>query len=229
MKAVPGNMAITWIWILPAPFKTPLSAGGIHLPIEWEREDLEIIETEHPSRCSTVLLLDISHSMVLYGGNRFIPAKKVALALSELIRRKYPQDSLYAVLFYDRARAIPLHRLLTCEAGPFYTNTKAGLALAQRILSRAQSDNKQIIMITDGKPSAILHEGQVIRRSWWDPWIIHETLMEAEKCHNQGIRINTFMLAEESASHRICAKANPDNQRQSLSHIPGYLRTISAY
>ena len=178
-------------------FQNAFIRRGVHLPIEWEREDLEIIETEHPSRCTTVLLLDISHSMVLYGENRFIPAKKVALALAELIRRKYPQDSMHAVLFYDRARTIPLHRLLTCEAGPFYTNTKAGLALAQRILSRSQSDNKQIIMITDGKPSAILHEGQVIRRSWWDPWIIHETLLEAEKCRNRGIRIHTFMLAED--------------------------------
>jgi uncharacterized protein with von Willebrand factor type A (vWA) domain len=142
-------------------------------------------------------MVDISHSMVLYGVDRFTPAKKVALALSQLIRRKYQQDAMHVVLFYDRARAIPLHRLLTCEVGPFYTNTKAGLALSRRILNRSNSDAKQIIMITDGKPSAILHEGTVIRRSWWDPWIIHETLREAERCGQQGIRIHTFMLAED--------------------------------
>ncbi|MBD3268136.1 hypothetical protein GF373_15845 [bacterium] len=170
---------------------------GVHLPIEWERDDLEIIETEHPSRCATVLLVDISHSMVLYGIDRFTPAKKVALALSQLIRRRYQQDSLHVVLFYDRARAIPLHRLLTCEVGPFYTNTKAGLALSRRILNRSNTDNKQIIMITDGKPSAIIRHGEVVRRSWWDETIIHETLLEAETCRNAGIRINTFMLADD--------------------------------
>ncbi|HQH72650.1 MAG TPA: hypothetical protein PK360_11275 [bacterium] len=178
-------------------FQNSFIRRGVHLPVDLEMEDVEIMETEHQSQCATVLMLDISHSMILYGEDRFTPAKKVALALTHLIRTKYPQDTLNMLLFYDDAKEISPEQLLTCKVGPFYTNTKAGLALAQRILSRYSCDNKQIIMITDGKPSAITHEGQIIRHSWWDPWIIHETLREAEKCRNKGIRINTFMLARD--------------------------------
>ncbi len=170
---------------------------GVRFPIEFEYEDLEILETEHQSNCSTVLMMDISHSMILYGEDRFTPAKKVAMALAHLIRTKYPQDTINFLLFFDDAKEIAYEELMSSEVGPYYTNTKAGLALAQRILSKQQSDNKQIIMITDGKPSAIWHKGQIIRHSWWDPWIIHETLREAEKCRNKGIRINTFMLARD--------------------------------
>ncbi|MBZ0254705.1 hypothetical protein K8I31_01495 [bacterium] len=171
--------------------------NGVQLPIDFEREDLEIIETEHMSRCATVLMVDISHSMILYGEDRFTPAKKVAIALSHLIRTKYPQDALNILLFYDDAKEISVRQLMESEVGPYYTNTKAGLALAQRILARHNTDNKQIIMITDGKPSAIWHKGEIIRHSWVDPWIIHETLTEVEKCRNKGIRINTFMLARD--------------------------------
>lgn len=178
-------------------FQNAFIRNGVHLPVDLEREDLEIIETEHMSRCATVLMVDISHSMILYGEDRFTPAKKVAVALSHLIRTKYPQDSLNILLFYDDAREISVNQLMETEVGPYYTNTKAGLALAQRILARHNTDNKQIIMITDGKPSAIWHKGKIIRHSWWDPWIVHETLVEAEKCRNKGIRINTFMLARD--------------------------------
>ncbi|MGI6454695.1 MAG: vWA domain-containing protein [bacterium] len=180
-------------------FQNAFIRRGIGFPIDLEREDLEIIESEHQSQCATVLMLDISHSMILYGEDRFTPAKKVALALAHLIRTRYPQDSLSVLLFFDDAREIPLHDLISCQVGPYYTNTKAGLALAQRILSRTQSENKQIIMITDGKPSAIWHQGQIVRHSWWDPWIISETLREAEKCRAKRISINTFMLARDYA------------------------------
>ena len=178
-------------------FQNSFIRRGVHLPIDLETDDLEIIQSEHQSPCSTVVMLDISHSMILYGEDRFTPAKKVALALAHLIRTKYPQDTINVVLFFDDAKEIAVEQLMAAKVGPFYTNTKAGLALSQRILSRYPSENKQIIMITDGKPSAILHEGQIIRHSWWDPWIIHETLREAEKCRNKGIRINTFMLARD--------------------------------
>ena len=178
-------------------FQNSFIRRGVHLPIDLETDDLEITEEENQSQCASVLMLDISHSMILYGEDRFTPAKKVALALTHLIRTKYPQDSIDTLLFYDDAKEISPENLLTCQVGPFYTNTKAGLALAQRILARYPSDNKQIIMITDGKPSAIHFKGQVIRHSWWDPWIIHETLHEAEKCRSKGIRINTFMLARD--------------------------------
>ncbi len=171
---------------------------GVQLPVELQQDDLEIIESEHQAQCATVLLLDISHSMILYGEDRFTPAKKVAMALSHLIRTQYPQDSLNLVLFFDEAKEIRVEQLMNTQVGPYYTNTKAGLALAQRILARHQSENKQIIMITDGKPSAIWHQGEIVRHSWFDPWILHETLREAEKCRNKGIKINTFMLARET-------------------------------
>lgn len=182
---------------IPRTFQNAFIRQGVNLPIDVEADDLEIIETEHQSQCATVLMLDISHSMILYGEDRFTPAKKVAMALSHLIRTKYPQDSLNLLLFFDDAKEISVESLMSTQVGPYYTNTKAGLALAQRILSRYQSENKQIIMITDGKPSAIWHQGQIVRHSWWDPWIIHETLRESEKCRNKGIRINTFMLARD--------------------------------
>lgn len=178
-------------------FQNAFVRRGIHLPVDLEREDLEIIESEHQSHCATVLMLDISHSMILYGEDRFTPAKKVALALSHLIRTKYPQDSIDLVLFYDDAKEIPIDKLMYTQVGPFHTNTKAGLALAQKILARYRCENKQIVMITDGKPSAIWHQGKIVRHSWWDPWIIHETLREAEKCRSKGICINTFMLASD--------------------------------
>lgn len=179
-------------------FRNAYIRNGVRLPVDLETGDLEIIETEHQSQCATVIMLDVSHSMILYGEDRFTPAKKVALALTHLIRTRYPSDSIDTLLFYDDAKEISPDHLLTSKVGPFYTNTKAGLALAQRILSRYPCDNKQIVMITDGKPSAIHHQGKIVRRSWWDPWIIHETLREAEKCRAQGIRIVTFMLASDS-------------------------------
>ena len=178
-------------------FHNALVRAGAEFPIELEAEDLQIIQTEHQSQCATVLMLDISHSMILYGEDRFTPAKKVALALAHLIETKYPQDSLDVLLFFDDAKQISTRELLTAQVGPYYTNTKAGLALAQRLLSKYTCENKQIIMVTDGKPSAIWHEGEILRHSWLDPWLIHQTLMEAEKCRTKGIAIHTFMLARD--------------------------------
>jgi len=128
------------------------SAGGAFRVRE---DDIEVFEKEHLSSCATVLCLDISHSMILYGEDRFTPAKKVALALAHLIETKYPQDSLDVLLFFDDAKQISTREILTSQVGPYYTNTKAGLALAQRLLARHNCDNKQIVMVTDGKPSAI--------------------------------------------------------------------------
>lgn len=178
-------------------FHNAFIRNGVDLPIAFEEEDLQIIQTEHQSQCATVLMLDISHSMILYGEDRFTPAKKVALALAHLIETKYTQDSLDVLLFFDDAQQISVREILTSQVGPYYTNTKAGLALAQRLLARRNSENKQIIMVTDGKPSAIWHKGEIVRHSWIDPWIIHETLLEAEKCRSKGITINTFMLARD--------------------------------
>ncbi|RJP21076.1 MAG: hypothetical protein C4527_23915 [Candidatus Omnitrophota bacterium] len=207
-------------------FQNAFIRSGVKFPLTLETDDLEIIESEHQSQCATALMLDISHSMILYGEDRFTPAKKVALALSHLIRTRYPQDSLDLLLFYDDAREISYEKLLSCQVGPFYTNTKAGLALAQRILARYHCENKQIIMITDGKPSAIRYKGKIIRRSWWDPWIIHETLREAEKCRGKGICINTFMLARDSLLIQFVQKQTQITKGKAYFTSP---RTLGQY
>ncbi|MFQ5521645.1 MAG: VWA domain-containing protein, partial [Candidatus Methylomirabilia bacterium] len=153
---------------------------GLSVPIHVEYQDLLIRQSEYQSSCATVLLLDCSHSMILYGEDRFTPAKRVALALSHLIRTQYPGDSLHVVLFHDSAEEIPLSRLARVTVGPYHTNTKAGLRLAQQILARERKDMRQIVMITDGKPSAItLADGRVYKNPMGlDPHIIHETFRE---------------------------------------------------
>ncbi len=128
---------------------------GPRLPLELDYEDLQVRQSEYQSSCATVLMLDASHSMILYGEDRFTPAKKVALALAHLIRTHYPGDSLRYVLFHDRAEELRLSELARAQVGPYYTNTREGLVLAQRLLGQERKDMKQIIMITDGKPSAI--------------------------------------------------------------------------
>ncbi len=172
---------------------------GLSVPIEVEHRDLVVRQSEYQSSCSTVLLLDCSHSMILYGEDRFTPAKRVALALSHLIRSQYPGDSLHVVLFHDSAEEIPLGRLARVTIGPYHTNTKAGLRLAQQILGRERKDMRQIVMITDGKPSAItLPDGRIYKNPMGlDPWIIHETFREVVECRRAGILINTFMLARD--------------------------------
>src|SRR5574341_956860 len=131
-----------------------IQRDGLRVPIHLTYGDLMVRQTEYQSSCATVLLLDTSHSMILYGEDRFTPAKKVALALSHLIRTQYPGDSLRVVLFHDSAEEIPLKLLGNVRVGPYYTNTREGLRLAQRVLARERKDMKQIVMVTDGKPTA---------------------------------------------------------------------------
>ncbi|MBK5260724.1 MAG: VWA domain-containing protein [Thermoanaerobaculia bacterium] len=161
-------------------------------------EDLEVFETEHNSSCATVVMIDISHSMILYGEDRITPAKKVALALTELILTKYPKDSIDVLLFGDEAVEVPISEIAYVKVGPYHTNTKAGLELAQRILRRRKHNNKQIFMITDGKPSALTEAGRLYTNSFGlDMKIVNRTLEEADRCRRAGIPITTFMLATD--------------------------------
>jgi len=161
-------------------------------------DDLEVYQKEHMASCATALLVDISHSMVLYGEDRITPAKKVAIALSELIRTRYPKDSLDVILFGDDAIEVPLDRLPYVGAGPYHTNTKAGLELARKLLLRKKHANRQVFMITDGKPSAIYDGGQLYLNSFGlDPKIVTQTINEAVLCRRKGILITTFMVAQD--------------------------------
>ena len=166
--------------------------------LEIAEEDLEVAETEHLTSCATVLAIDISHSMVLYGEDRITPAKKVALALTELITTRYPKDYLGVVLFGDRAQPVDLTELPYIDAGPFHTNTREGLQLARTLLQRHKQPNKQIFLITDGKPSAITEQGQVYKNPFGlDIKIVNRTLDEVDVCRRQHIVITTFMLATD--------------------------------
>ena len=172
---------------------------GAAVPLNLEYSDLQVHQCEYQSSCATVLMLDCSHSMILYGEDRFTPAKKVAMALSHLIRTQYPGDSLSLVLFHDSAEEVPLGQLARVKVGPYYTNTREGLRLAQRLLQRQRKDMKQIVMITDGKPSALtLEDGRIYKNAFGlDPLVVSETLEEVSKCKRAGILINTFMLASD--------------------------------
>jgi Ca-activated chloride channel family protein len=167
--------------------------------IDVDYEDLMVVQGEYQSSCATVLMLDCSHSMILYGEDRFTPAKRVALALANLIRLQYPGDALNVVLFHDSAEEIPLSRLARVRVGPYYTNTREGLKLARRVLERQRKDMRQIIMITDGKPSALTRpDGKIYRNAFGlDPFIVSETFAEVAACRKAGILINTFMLARD--------------------------------
>jgi uncharacterized protein with von Willebrand factor type A (vWA) domain len=161
-------------------------------------EDLEIYEQEHLSSCATVLMVDISHSMILYGEDRITPAKKIALALAHLIETRYPKDTLDVVLFGDDAARVRNRDLMKIQAGPFHTNTRAGLQLARRILESRKGVNKQIFMVTDGKPSAIRENGRLYKNPFGlDPKIVNRTLEEATQCRRKRITITTFMLATD--------------------------------
>jgi Ca-activated chloride channel homolog len=172
---------------------------GLHLPLNLEYSDLRVHQCEYQSSCATVVMLDCSHSMILYGEDRFTPAKKVAMALSHLIRTQYPGDSLSLVLFHDSAEEMPLSQLARVKVGPYYTNTREGLRLAQRILQKQKKDMKQIVMITDGKPSALtLEDGRIYKNAFGlDPLVVSQTLEEVSRCKRAGIMINTFMLASD--------------------------------
>ena len=199
---------------------------GLTVPLNLEYSDLHVHQCDYQSSCATVVMLDCSHSMILYGEDRFTPAKKVALALAHLIRTQYPGDSLRIVLFHDSAEELPLAKLATTQVGPYHTNTAEGLRLARRILQSQNKEMKQIVMVTDGKPTACFVEGSApafvgsgsrgsdrMRRSTGsnanparriyknsmggDPFVMEATFREVQGCRKAGIMINTFMLASD--------------------------------
>jgi len=205
-------------------------AGGVRtqvFPLNLEYKDLHVHQCDYQSSCATVVMLDCSHSMILYGEDRFTPAKRVALALAHLIRTQYPGDSLKVVLFHDSAEELPMAKLATTQVGPYHTNTAEGLRLARRILQAQRKDMKQIVMVTDGKPTACFIDDavgapasmQAGRRhsagfNWQpseksnqrrlyknsmggDPWVMEATFREVQACRKSGIMINTFMLASD--------------------------------
>ncbi len=186
---------------VPATLMSAIEREGLGVPINLEYDDLHVHQSEYRSSCATVLMLDCSHSMILYGEDRFTPAKKVALALAHLIRSQYPGDTLRVVLFHDSAEEIPLAQLAKAQVGPYHTNTAEGFRLARRLLLAQKKDMRQIIMITDGKPSAMtVAPGQIYKNPiGLDPRILKETYREVTLCRRAGIQINTFMLAQDYA------------------------------
>jgi Ca-activated chloride channel family protein len=186
---------------VPATLRNVMARSGTEFPLPLTYDDLRVHRAPQRSTCATVLLLDCSHSMILYGEDRFTPAKKVALALSHLIRTRFPGDALRCVLFHDSAEEIPLARLASARVGPYHTNTAEGLRLARRILRGQRQQMKQIIMITDGKPSALtLPDGRVYTNSMGlDRRVLRETFAEVSACRRSAIPINTFMLARDPA------------------------------
>jgi len=181
----------------PASLRNALRRGLGAL--ELREEDLEVHETEQRSSCATVLCLDLSHSMILYGEDRITPAKRVALALTELVRTRYPKDWLAVVTFGDDAQEVPLARLPYVQVGPFHTNTRAALRLARRLLARKKQRNRQILLVTDGKPSALTEpDGEVYKNPFGlDRRVVAKTLEEAAACRREGIPVTTFMLTQD--------------------------------
>jgi Ca-activated chloride channel family protein len=201
-----------------ATLLSAIQREGLGVPLNLEYSDLHVHQCDYQSSCATVVMLDCSHSMILYGEDRFTPAKKVALALAHLIRTQYPGDSLKIVLFHDSAEELPMARLATTQVGPYHTNTAEGLRLARRLLQAQRKEMKQIVMVTDGKPTACFLEtsgsasakaragsgsspsGE--RRLYknpmsLDPFVMAETFKEVQACRKAGIMINTFMLASD--------------------------------
>lgn len=174
--------------------------------------DLEVIETEHQSACATVLMIDISHSMILYGEDRITPAKKVAMALAELIARRYPKDTLDIVVFGNDAWQVSLKDLPYLQVGPFHTNTVAGLELAMDLLRRRKLKNRRIVMITDGKPSCIKRDGEYYMNSFGlDEYIVARTLDAAVRARKAGIPITTFMIAQDNYLQRFIERFTEAN------------------
>ncbi len=184
---------------IPETLLNSVRRAGLQIPLDLDYQDLRVHQTEDPNSCATVLMLDCSHSMILYGEDRFTPAKKVALALAHLIRARFPGDSIDVVLFHDSAESIPLARLAAVKVGPYHTNTCEGLKLARRLLRNRRKEIRQIIMITDGKPSAMtLPGGRIYKNSFGlDPMILRATFREVRNCRRWGIAINTFMVAQD--------------------------------
>lgn len=181
---------------------------GPKVPLKIQEKDLYVRQGEIQQACATVIMLDCSHSMILYGEDRFTPAKKVALALAHLIRTQFPGDTIDCVLFHDSAEVISLRELARARVGPFYTNTCEGLKVARRVLLNRRRDMRQILLITDGKPSALtLPDGRIYRNPYGlDPLIIRETLREVVRCRKAGITINTFMLTDDPFLVRFVQK-----------------------
>lgn len=201
-----------------ATLLSAIAREGLGTPLNLEYKDLFVHQQDYQSSCATVVMLDCSHSMILYGEDRFTPAKKVALALAHLIRTQYAGDSLKIVLFHDGAEELPLAKLATTQVGPYHTNTAEGLKLARRILNAQRKDMKQIVMVTDGKPTAafvepsnaaffnqrrnsqkVPNEKRLLYKNSMggDPFVMAETMKEVQACRKSGIMINTFMLASD--------------------------------
>src|SRR5271169_6584684 len=194
---------------ITATLSNAIQREGLELPLNIEYRDLQVHQCEYQSSCATVLMLDCSHSMILYGEDRFTPAKKVAMALS-------------LVLFHDSAEEVPLSQLARVKVGPYYTNTREGLRMAQRILQRQRKDMKQIVMITDGKPSALtLEDGRIYKNAFGlDPLVVSETLKEVSKCKRAGILINTFMLASDYGLVQFVQKVTEMCRRKAYFTTP---------
>ncbi len=181
--------------------------------LDLREDDLEVIETEHQGACATVLMIDISHSMILYGEDRITPAKKVAMALAELIKRRYPKDTLDIVVFGNDAWQVSLKDLPYLQVGPFHTNTVAGLELAMDILRRRKVRDRRIVMITDGKPSCIKRDGEYYMNSFGlDDHIVSRTLDAAVRARKAGIPITTFMIARDAYLQRFIERFTEANQ-----------------
>jgi Ca-activated chloride channel family protein len=178
-----------------------LRTGSLEVPIDLDYKDLMVRQSEYRSSCATVLMLDCSHSMILYGEDRFTPAKKVALALTHLIRTQFAGDTIKVVLFHDSAEEIPIGALAGAQVGPYHTNTAEGLKLARRLLLAQKKDMRQIVMITDGKPSALtMPDGRIYKNAMGlDAYVLQQTLGEVTECRRAGIVVNTFMLARDRA------------------------------
>lgn len=176
-------------------------------------QDIEVFETDHKSQTSTVLMIDISHSMILYGEDRITPAKKVAMALAELIKRKYPKDTLDIIVFGNDAWQVELKDLPYLQVGPYHTNTVAGLELAMDLLRRRKNSNKQIFMITDGKPSCIIENGEYYQNSFGlDRKIVNKTLALAAACRRAKIPVTTFMIAQDNYLQQFVQEFTNVNQ-----------------
>jgi uncharacterized protein with von Willebrand factor type A (vWA) domain len=189
--------------------------------LELAEQDLEVHETEHLTACATVVAIDISHSMILYGEDRITPAKTVALALTELITTKYPKDHLAVILFGDRAERVDVGELPYVQAGPFHTNTREALELARGLLARQKQPNKQVFLITDGKPSAITEGGRVYKNPFGlDMKIVNRTLEEADLCRRQRVVITTFMLATDPMLTEFVEKLTQVNRGRAYFTSP---------
>ncbi len=207
---------------MPRSFQNSMrrNEGEIHLA----EDDLEVHETEHLSACATIVAIDVSHSMVLYGEDRITPAKKVALALTELVKSKYPKDHLGVILFGDRAWEIPLSQLPYVDAGPYHTNTREALQLARGLLSRQKQPNKQIFLITDGKPSAITEGERIYKNPFGlDMKIVNLTLEEADLCRRQRVVITTFMIATDPTLQSFVEKLTQRNRGRAFFASPDNL------